>query len=168
MFNQDHKKSRPRTTDTAVTILTNGCHFNGKLYCKGASRIGGKIEGQIISEGLLIIEEEAVINAEIKADEAIIQGFVTGKLQANQRAELNATCKFEGDISTPCLVVKEGAQFNGRSNMILQERKQEKNPKIASLKDHQNSDRSPGIAAIDIQSKQENQANTGPEVVVKV
>lgn len=117
--------------DSAVTILTSGCHFDGKLYCRGASRIGGKIEGQIISEGLLIIEEEAVITASIKADEAVIQGTVKGKLEATGRTELSKTSKFEGDISTPILVVTEGAKFNGRSFMIMKQNPTTKNkPKI--------------------------------------
>src|SRR5262245_2268512 len=60
------KKPAPGRDANAVTILTTGCHFSGKLYCRGASRIGGKIDGQIVSEGLLIVEEEAVITAEIK------------------------------------------------------------------------------------------------------
>ncbi len=124
-------KSVPR--DGAVTILTNGCHFSGKLYCRGASRIGGKIEGQIVSEGLLIIEEEAVINAEIKADEAIIQGRITGKLTATGRVELCATSKVEGDIHTPVLIVREGAQFNGRSTVMeVTAAKDVKAPKILS------------------------------------
>ena len=103
--------------DAAVTILTSGCHFNGKLYCRGSSRIGGKIEGQVISEGLLIVEEEAQITAEVKADEAIIQGRVSGKLEAKIRVELCASARFDGDILTPSLVIHEGAQFNGRSTM---------------------------------------------------
>lgn len=103
--------------DAAVTILTSGCHFNGKLFCRGSSRIGGKIEGHIVSEGLLIIEEEAMIVAEIRADEAVIQGKVQGKLEASGRVELTASSWFEGDISTPVLVINEGAQFNGRAFM---------------------------------------------------
>lgn|GEM_PF-420217 len=105
----------------AVTILTSGCHFSGKLYCRGASRVGGRIEGQVVSEGLLIIEEEAIITAEIKAEEVIIQGRVEGKLQATGRVELASTSFFTGDISTPVLVVREGAQFNGHSAMIKRE-----------------------------------------------
>ena len=111
------KKTTP-ARDGAVTILTSGCHFSGKLFCRGASRIGGKIDGQIVSEGLLIIEEDAVIMAEIKADEAIIQGKVVGKLEATGRVELCASSRFEGDILTPVLIVREGAQFNGRSSMV--------------------------------------------------
>jgi cytoskeletal protein CcmA (bactofilin family) len=116
--NQPKGKRPVVVRDTAVTILTSGCHFNGKLYCRGSSRIGGRIEGQIISEGLLIIEEQAIITAEIKADEVVIQGKVKGKLEASGRVELTNSSWFEGDIATPVLVVNEGAQFNGRSKMI--------------------------------------------------
>lgn len=122
MFNQPKQSAKiakkvTGARDAAVTILTNGCHFNGKLYCRGSSRIGGRIEGQIVSEGLLIIEEEAVIVAEIRAEEAVIQGKVKGKIEASGRVELTATSQFDGDIATTSLVVNEGAKFNGRTRM---------------------------------------------------
>jgi cytoskeletal protein CcmA (bactofilin family) len=133
------KKPAPGRDANAVTILTTGCHFSGKLYCRGASRIGGKIDGQIVSEGLLIVEEEAVITAEIKADEAIIQGRIQGKLQATGRVELCASSQFDGDIITPVLVVREGAQFNGHATMVRKEETQGKAPRIVASnkqKDH--------------------------------
>lgn len=103
--------------DEGVTILTAGCHFDGKLYCRGSSRIGGKIEGQIISEGLLIIEEGASIHAEIRAEEAVIQGSVEGKIECTNRLELHRSARFSGDIHTPVLIINEGAGFNGRAVM---------------------------------------------------
>lgn len=124
------KQSKTLTARSAVTILTSGCHFSGKLFCRGSSRIGGKIEGQVVSEGLLIIEEEAVITAEIKADEVIIQGQVKGKLVATSRVELCDTCHFDGDISAPVLIVREGAQFNGRSTMMPPKEAGKSAPKI--------------------------------------
>ena len=99
--------------DSAVTILTSGCHFVGKLYCRGSSRIGGRIEGEIVSEGLLIVEEEAQIEAEITAEEVIVQGRISGRLEAKGRIELHPSSHFKGDISTPILIISEGAQFNG-------------------------------------------------------
>jgi len=121
---QPAKHRKPQSVkDGAVTILTSGCHFSGKLYCRGSSRIGGKIEGQVISEGLLIVEEQALITADVKADEAVIQGRVKGKLEATARVELTHTSSFEGDIVTPVLVVTEGAQFNGRCQMVHHEAK---------------------------------------------
>ncbi len=138
------KKQLPARDNGAVTILTSGCHFSGKLYCRGASRIGGKIDGQIISEGLLIVEEEAIITAEIKADEVVIQGRVQGKLIATGRVELTASSQFDGDISTPTLIVREGAQFNGHSTMMKRE-EVSKNPKIVAMGGKQQKDKSPDV-----------------------
>ena len=119
MFGKKNNKKRRGASkkDSAVTILTSGCEFNGKLYCRGASRIGGKVEGQIISDGILVIEEEAIIKAKIKAEEVIIQGLVQGSLEANTKVELTRSSRFDGDIVTPTFVINEGAQFNGRSSM---------------------------------------------------
>ena len=121
VFSEKKQVAKKRVStghESSVTILTPGCHFNGKLFCRGASRIGGRIEGEVVSEGMLIIEEEAFVTADIRADEAIIQGTVEGKLTATSRVELSSTSRFEGDIFTPCLIINEGAQFNGRCTMI--------------------------------------------------
>ena len=101
----------------AVTILTNGCHFSGKLYCKGSTRIAGRVDGQVHSEGFLVVEEDAVVTAETKGEDIVIQGQVIGKIIATSRVELCATSRVEGDIVTPRLVIKEGAQFNGHTTM---------------------------------------------------
>ena len=123
---QNNKKPRRNAVlKDSVTILTASCHFNGKLYCRGSSRIGGRIEGQIISEGELIIEEQAYIAAEISADVAIIQGRVKGHLKAASRVELSSTSSFEGDIDAPVLVISEGASFNGRATMPQNEMMEE-------------------------------------------
>ena len=117
MFSDKNKRRGATAHDPAVTILTSNCRFNGKLYCKGASRIGGKIEGQVISEGLLIIEEEAEVKANIVVDEVIVQGQISGTLQAHKRVELRETSRFHGEIVSPALVIHEGAQFDGRAAM---------------------------------------------------
>jgi len=105
------------SNESAVTILTSGCHFSGKLYCKGSSRIGGKIEGELISEGVLIIEEGAVIDAVVKAEEIIMHGKFTGRLQASMKVEFTNTSVFDGEVETPSLLIHEGAQFNGQIKM---------------------------------------------------
>ena len=69
----------------------------------------------------MIIEEGTQINADIKTDEVVIQGIVKGELQATGRVDLTKTSRFEGDITTPTLVIQEGAKFNGRCFMSTNE-----------------------------------------------
>ena len=151
--------------DSAVTILTSGCHFSGKLYCRGSTRIGGKIDGEIVSEGLLIIEEEAQINANVKADEAIIQGQVKGRLDAKGRVELCSTCSFEGDVVTPILVIQEGAQFNGRSQMIADPVPATEKPGAKATQKVQAESRQVGAAARSIEDVE---IIKGPEISANV
>lgn len=111
------RASASSSRDGGVTILTAGCHFSGKLYCKGATRIGGTIDGEIIAEGLLIVEEDAVINAEIKAEDVVVHGRVEGNLTVQRKIEMCATADVQADITAPNLVVQEGALYNGRTIM---------------------------------------------------
>lgn len=111
------RASATSTKDGGVTILTSGCHFAGKLYCKGATRIGGTIEGEVIAEGLLIVEEDAVINAAVKAEEIVVHGRMEGNLSVQRKIEMCSTADVQADIVTPNLLVHEGAIYNGRTTM---------------------------------------------------
>lgn len=113
-------RSGATSQEAGVTIITPGCHFNGRLYCRGSSRIGGKVEGEIVSEGLLIIEEDAVISGKIKAEETIVQGRVKGEISATGRIELSETSIVNGDIIAPTVVIREGSQFNGTCSMATE------------------------------------------------
>ena len=104
--------------DTSVTILTSGCHFTGKLYCRGATRIGGTIEGQVIAEGLLVVEEEASVLGDVDAEDIVIHGRVEGKVEGRNRVEMCSTADVQADVTTPSLVVHDGAQFNGKTTMV--------------------------------------------------
>ncbi len=112
---------RSISDESAVTILTSGCHFNGKLYCKGSSRIGGRIEGEIISEGTLILEESAVIEADVKAEDVILHGKCTGTFVVSSKIELSESAVFDGDLETPSLTIQQGAKFNGQIKMLQQD-----------------------------------------------
>ncbi|MGE0171448.1 MAG: polymer-forming cytoskeletal protein [Oligoflexales bacterium] len=152
MFNNNQKKPVSKASNemdnVGVTILTKGCEFNGKLFCRGSTRIGGKVEGEIVSEGLLIIEEHASIRANIKADEIVVQGRVNGKVEARTRVELCPSATFEGDVMTPILVVKEGAHFDGRSQMIPAEVQQTGTTQQIRREKH-NKQSEPKISALD-------------------
>jgi cytoskeletal protein CcmA (bactofilin family) len=142
-----------------VTILTSGCHFAGKLYCKGATRIGGTIEGEVIAEGLLIVEEDAVINAAVKAEEIVVHGRMEGNLSVQRKIEMCATADVQADIITPNLLVHEGAIYNGRTTMKRataagdqgkregKEHRDAKGRKMESPKVDSENERSPLVAA---------------------
>lgn len=116
----DKKKSeeqRRKKMSAEVTIVTPGCHFSGTLCCKGTVRIGGKVDGSIVSEGILIVEEGAEVMAKIQADEVIVRGVLNGSIDARIRVEFHKTAEYKGELKTQSLIILEGAKVNGRTTM---------------------------------------------------
>ena len=124
----DKKKSeeqRKRKMSTEVTIITPGCHFSGTLCCKGTVRIGGKVDGSIVSEGILIVEEGAEVMAKIQADEVVVRGILNGSIDARVRVEFHKTADYKGEIKTQSLIITEGAKVNGKTTMPPESKKED-------------------------------------------
>ena len=77
-----------------------------------------KIKGHIKSEnGVLIVEEGALIDAEMDVGSAIIKGDVNGKLTARKKIEIFSPGRFTGKIFVPVLSIEKGVIFNGKCFM---------------------------------------------------
>jgi len=98
-------------------FLGEGTQFKGVLSFAGAVRIDGHLEGEIVGEELLIIGEPAQVKAEIEVGTLVVSGQVQGAISARDRVELLRPGRVTGTIRTPCLVVAEGAVFNGNCEM---------------------------------------------------
>ena len=100
-----------------LTILERDAQFEGKLTFQGKVQINGKFRGEIFSEGILVIGEGAEIDAKIEIDTVIIHGRVTGSITAKRRIEMHQPATVHGDITSPSLVVSDGAIFEGSCSM---------------------------------------------------
>lgn len=105
---------------SSITVLTDGCRFIGRLFCTGTSRIGGIVEGEIFSHGLLIIDHNAYIKANITGDTIVVYGRVDGDINAKNKLELNEHSIVQGGINSPKLVVVDGAVIEGPTHMAKQ------------------------------------------------
>ncbi|HPF07438.1 MAG TPA: polymer-forming cytoskeletal protein, partial [Spirochaetota bacterium] len=88
------------------------------LTFKKSLQINGKFEGEISSGSYLVIGEEAVVNANIKADTVIIKGTVHGNVEAITRLEIHTNGKLYGNIRTKKLMISDGVVFEGKCEMI--------------------------------------------------
>ena len=91
--------------------------FKGTIRYRGTVRIDGRLEGEIHTDGILVIGEKAVISAKIEAGTIACQGRITGDITAKERVKLMAPAIFEGSVKTPSLSMEEGVQFNGTCQM---------------------------------------------------
>ncbi len=97
--------------------LDSGSKISGKLLFEGATRIDGQVDGEITAKESLVIGESAVVTAQIKASAIIVAGKVSGDIIATQRLEIRPSARVIGNLTSPVLIVHEGAMFEGHCSM---------------------------------------------------
>jgi cytoskeletal protein CcmA (bactofilin family) len=98
-------------------ILSSDVEIKGSIKFQKELLIDGKVEGEINSEGVLTIGENADIRGEIKTKSIIVFGKVQGNITVNERCELKSKCTLQGDLKAARLVIEEGATFIGKSEV---------------------------------------------------
>ncbi|TGK00956.1 polymer-forming cytoskeletal family protein [Leptospira semungkisensis] len=104
---------------TISTILGRETSFSGILNFRKPLEISGEFEGEIESEGFLLVSEGARVRANIKAGTVIVGGEITGNVIATQRLEMLPSGKVNGNIKTAKLQIADGVIFEGNCEMIL-------------------------------------------------
>ena len=98
------------------TVLGPGAEFEGLLSFRGAARVDGKLSGDVVAEGCLVIGEGARVHARIEVDELIVGGRCSRERFTRESAiELLQYCSRGGITPLPApLAVAEGGILEGR------------------------------------------------------
>jgi cytoskeletal protein CcmA (bactofilin family) len=99
------------------TILSPDIDFSGVLNFEKPFLIRGKVSGEISAGDMLVIDEEAVVNANINASRVIIRGQVKGNVSAAEKVEVTVTGKLVGNVTAPEIFMETGCVFNGQCTM---------------------------------------------------
>lgn len=102
------------TNSEYSTVLGSDAVFTGQLKFEKSVQLLGKFEGEITSGGQLLVADGATLTGNVKAEHIKVDGVVKGNLDADQKVELSASARMEGDLSTSRLEVAEGAVLVGR------------------------------------------------------
>ena len=97
--------------------LDQGSKISGKLEFEGPAQIEGQVDGEMSAKDSLMIGENAVVTAQIKALSIIVAGKLSGEIIASERIELRPSAKVSGNLTAPKLIVHEGAIFEGNCAM---------------------------------------------------
>jgi cytoskeletal protein CcmA (bactofilin family) len=101
---------------TISSCISKGTRISGKVDFGELARIEGEAEGEITGDEIEIAPS-AVVMAHITANRLKVGGQVNGEIVARERIEVLPTARLRCTITTPTLVVAEGAQFDGDCKM---------------------------------------------------
>lgn len=96
------------------TSVDSTSQVEGRLRCCETLRIDGRVKGEVECEKAVLIGEGARVQANITADEVQISGLVEGNIAARRKITLERTAVVTGDLTTPGIVIEEGAKLKGR------------------------------------------------------
>jgi cytoskeletal protein CcmA (bactofilin family) len=99
------------------TILSADIDFSGTLNFEKPFLIRGRLSGKIDARSLLVIDEKAVVEANINASRVVIRGQVKGNVTAEEKVELALTGTLLGDVTAPEILMETGCVFNGLCTM---------------------------------------------------
>ncbi len=102
---------------TSKNILTSDVQLTGTLKFDTELIFDGKLEGEIISEGTLILGKNAVVKGEVRTKSVTIHGTVNGNVTVQERCELKSNAELLGDLKAMRIIIEEGATFIGHSEV---------------------------------------------------
>ncbi|MCL2181107.1 MAG: polymer-forming cytoskeletal protein [Treponema sp.] len=100
------------------TILSSDIDFTGTLQFEKPFLIRGRVSGEINASGALVIDETAIVNANIHALRVLIRGQVKGDVTAVEKVEVTVTGRLSGNVTAPEILMETGCIFNGRCTMV--------------------------------------------------
>lgn len=113
-----HEASSKKIKGVPFSILGNQTFFQGKLFLKGEARLAGQVEGSIVAEDILIIEEGANIKGDLQGNLVEICGTFEGIIRVSDTLKITSTAKILGEIVANKLIVEEGAKLKGQINSL--------------------------------------------------
>lgn len=102
---------------SAKNILANDVEISGTLKFDNELIFDGKLDGEILSDGVLTLGKNAQIKGEVKTKAVTVHGTVNGNITVTERCELKASSQLTGDLKAVRIIIEEGATFIGKSEV---------------------------------------------------
>ena len=119
MFNNkpDIKVNGTPQNSPSLNMISEGTTIKGTIKSQNDLRIAGRLEGEAICKGKVIISSSAHIDGNVASVDADIAGKIEGTIKVSNKLSLRQSAIVGGDIYTKVLIVEEGAQLNGNCRM---------------------------------------------------
>jgi len=104
-----------------MTTIGPSLLITGEVTSQEDITIHGTVKGQIhMQNGALRVAQQGKVDAEVRGSSVTIDGALDGSVTAAGRVELTPNARVSGTLTTPAVVLHDGAMFNGLIDMDRQ------------------------------------------------
>lgn len=97
--------------------IAKGTKIQGDIITEGVLRIDGTLIGSVESTGKLVVGPSGRVEGTIRCNSANISGEVKAKIMVKELLTLQASAKLQGEVTTGKLAIEPGAVFSGSCSM---------------------------------------------------
>lgn len=98
-------------------FVDRGSQLHGELRFENSFRVDGKVTGQVVSTGDLVVGDSGEVDADLQVGRIFVNGVVRGSVRASKQVQIAPGGKVFADLETPSLVIESGAHFEGHCSM---------------------------------------------------
>jgi cytoskeletal protein CcmA (bactofilin family) len=109
------KRSKPKQINTLVdrrTRINGDVEFSGGFHLDG--HINGNVSGVPGADSFLWVSEHGAIEGSVMVSNIVLNGIVTGDIDASGRVELGEKARVLGNVRYSVIETAVGAQINGK------------------------------------------------------
>jgi cytoskeletal protein CcmA (bactofilin family) len=111
-------KQETRRRESPVVTFGKQTNFTGRLKFQETLLVQGKFKGTIEASGALIVDKDAVVNADsIAVSSLTVYGTVIGNIRALDKVDMMSGAKVQGDVIAARLRIADGVLFEGQCSM---------------------------------------------------
>ena len=99
------------------TIIGQQTRIEGDVHFSGGLHVDGKIKGAVIAEAgsasVLTVSENGHIEGDLRVPTIMLNGTVSGDVHSDERVELAAKARVDGNVYYKLIEMAMGAAVNG-------------------------------------------------------
>ena len=103
---------------TVHTMIGPDAIIKGPMELEQGLIVYGKIYGDIATNGQVRVAKNGLVDGNIIGSDIHIGGTVSGNIKSRNQVILKKSCILKGDISYRKLHIEDGAQFEGKCDLL--------------------------------------------------
>ena len=117
MFKKKKFGDAPQSAKADQTVIGESAVVMGNIVSQDSLQLKGHVVGNIDVNGSpnaqLSVLSQAHVEGDINAQQAVVNGVVTGNIESTGRVELHSGADVKGNISYATMAIEHGAKLYG-------------------------------------------------------